>query len=177
MLQMWIGIGDFLLSARGGLRSRNRIYESCRARHLEPMPRPTSVMSRSWPFKMLASPVYPLYEVGIGKPVPVKRDRFMKKDDITCPDCRAGFRRIELSSRRGARGEYHARFAIRCWRYSTARQRSLTVSRSNRPGNAAHHRPLFASNCDCGNAGMVSCELICGGLSRVIELPMGVDQR
>ena len=30
----------------------------------------------------------------------------MKKDDITCPDCRAGFRRIELSSRRGARGEY-----------------------------------------------------------------------
>ena len=107
MLQMWIGIGDFLLSARGGLRSRNRIYESCRARHLEPMPRPTSVMSRSWPFKMLASPVYPLYEVGIGKPVPVKRDRFMKKDDITCPDCRAGFRRIELSSRRGARGEYH----------------------------------------------------------------------
>jgi hypothetical protein len=33
-------------------------------------------------------------------------DEFMKNDDVTCPDCRAGFRRIELSSRQGARGEY-----------------------------------------------------------------------
>ena len=38
--------------------------------------------------------------------VPIKHDGFMKKNDVTCPDCRAGFRRIELSSRQGARGEY-----------------------------------------------------------------------
>ena len=43
---------------------------------------------------------------GIGKLVPVKHDYCMKKQDITCPECRAGFRRIELSSRRGERGEY-----------------------------------------------------------------------
>jgi predicted Zn finger-like uncharacterized protein len=30
----------------------------------------------------------------------------MKKDDVTCPKCHAGFRRIELSSRRGMTGEY-----------------------------------------------------------------------
>ena len=36
----------------------------------------------------------------------MKYDGFMKKDDVSCPDCRAGFRRIELSSRRGERGEY-----------------------------------------------------------------------
>ena len=30
----------------------------------------------------------------------------MKMDDVTCPDCNAGFRRIELSSRSGAPGEY-----------------------------------------------------------------------
>jgi predicted Zn finger-like uncharacterized protein len=30
----------------------------------------------------------------------------MKKDDVTCPNCGAGFRRIELSSAKGAPGEY-----------------------------------------------------------------------
>jgi hypothetical protein len=30
----------------------------------------------------------------------------MKKDDVICPKCNAGFRRIELSSRRGTKGEY-----------------------------------------------------------------------
>jgi DNA-directed RNA polymerase subunit RPC12/RpoP len=30
----------------------------------------------------------------------------MKKGDITCPACGAGFRRIELSSERGTNGEY-----------------------------------------------------------------------
>lgn len=30
----------------------------------------------------------------------------MKMGDVTCPDCNAGFRRIELSSRRGAPSEY-----------------------------------------------------------------------
>jgi hypothetical protein len=30
----------------------------------------------------------------------------MKKGDIICPECGAGFRRIELSSRAGTSGEY-----------------------------------------------------------------------
>jgi rubredoxin len=30
----------------------------------------------------------------------------MKKDDVTCPECGAGFRRIELSSEKGEPGEY-----------------------------------------------------------------------
>ncbi|GAC1344065.1 MAG: hypothetical protein NVSMB20_19770 [Bradyrhizobium sp.] len=30
----------------------------------------------------------------------------MKKGDITCPECNAGYRRIELSTRTGTRGEY-----------------------------------------------------------------------
>ena len=31
----------------------------------------------------------------------------MKKGHVTCPECGAGFKRMELSSRRGAKGEYH----------------------------------------------------------------------
>ena len=30
----------------------------------------------------------------------------MKKGDIICPECHAGFRRIELNSRQGRAGEY-----------------------------------------------------------------------
>jgi predicted Zn finger-like uncharacterized protein len=30
----------------------------------------------------------------------------MKKSDVTCPNCKAGYRRIELVSRPGARGEF-----------------------------------------------------------------------
>jgi hypothetical protein len=30
----------------------------------------------------------------------------MKKSDLTCPTCHAGYRRIELTSRPGAKGEY-----------------------------------------------------------------------
>jgi transposase-like protein len=30
----------------------------------------------------------------------------MMKSDITCPKCHAGYRRIELSSRKGELGEY-----------------------------------------------------------------------
>jgi transposase-like protein len=30
----------------------------------------------------------------------------MKKDDVTCPKCGAGFRRLELTSRSGKTGEY-----------------------------------------------------------------------
>ena len=30
----------------------------------------------------------------------------MKKSDLMCPTCHAGYRRIELTSRPGAKGEY-----------------------------------------------------------------------
>ena len=30
----------------------------------------------------------------------------IQKGDITCPECNAGYRRIELSTRKGTRGEY-----------------------------------------------------------------------
>jgi hypothetical protein len=30
----------------------------------------------------------------------------MKKSDITCPNCHAGYRRIELTTRPGVKGEY-----------------------------------------------------------------------
>jgi transposase-like protein len=30
----------------------------------------------------------------------------MKKSDVTCPNCHAGYRRIELTSRSGAKGEF-----------------------------------------------------------------------
>jgi transposase-like protein len=30
----------------------------------------------------------------------------MKKSDVTCPECGAGYRRIELATRKGTKGEY-----------------------------------------------------------------------
>ena len=30
----------------------------------------------------------------------------MKKSDVICPDCSAGYRRIELVSKKGTRGEF-----------------------------------------------------------------------
>ena len=30
----------------------------------------------------------------------------MKKSDIICPECQAGYRRVELTSRAGPKGEY-----------------------------------------------------------------------
>jgi len=43
----------------------------------------------------------------------------MKKGDVTCPECHAGFRRIELSSRRGIVGQYRCPLCQLCWRLST----------------------------------------------------------
>ena len=31
----------------------------------------------------------------------------MKKSDVTCPKCKAGYRRIELVSEKGTKGEFH----------------------------------------------------------------------
>jgi Zn finger protein HypA/HybF involved in hydrogenase expression len=31
----------------------------------------------------------------------------MRKNDVTCPDCGAGFKRLELSSKPGTQGAYH----------------------------------------------------------------------
>jgi transposase-like protein len=32
--------------------------------------------------------------------------RCMKKSDVICPECSAGYRRIELTSKTGSKGEY-----------------------------------------------------------------------
>lgn len=31
----------------------------------------------------------------------------MKKSDVTCPECHAGYRRVELVSQRETKGEFH----------------------------------------------------------------------
>ena len=36
-----------------------------------------------------------------------QENRTMRKGDVICPECNAGFRRIELDSRRGHAGEFH----------------------------------------------------------------------
>jgi transposase-like protein len=33
----------------------------------------------------------------------------MHKSDVQCPDCRAGYRRVELSSRKGQAGTFHCK--------------------------------------------------------------------
>lgn len=30
----------------------------------------------------------------------------MRKSDLSCPECRAGYRRVELVSRKGSKGEF-----------------------------------------------------------------------
>jgi hypothetical protein len=34
----------------------------------------------------------------------------MRKSDLTCPECHAGYRRIELISKKGVRGEFRCLF-------------------------------------------------------------------
>jgi len=36
----------------------------------------------------------------------------MRKRDVICPECNAGFRRMELSTRRGIKAEYRCLYAI-----------------------------------------------------------------
>ena len=31
----------------------------------------------------------------------------MRKSDVTCPQCSAGYRRVELTSKKGVKGEFH----------------------------------------------------------------------
>jgi predicted Zn finger-like uncharacterized protein len=33
----------------------------------------------------------------------------MKKSDVTCPECQAGYRRVELVSKKGNEGEFRCR--------------------------------------------------------------------
>jgi len=43
---------------------------------------------------------------GLESPARARHNFEMKKSDLTCPDCGAGYRRIELTSRPGVKGEY-----------------------------------------------------------------------
>ena len=47
---------------------------------------------------------------GLESCVPTRHNVGMKKSDLTCPTCHAGYRRIELTSRPGAKGEYRCMF-------------------------------------------------------------------
>lgn len=42
----------------------------------------------------------------LADPRSLRHIRKMKKSDVACPECHAGYRRIELASRPGARGEF-----------------------------------------------------------------------
>ena len=43
---------------------------------------------------------------GLESCVHLRHNFEMKKSDLTCPNCHAGYRRIELTSRPGVKGEY-----------------------------------------------------------------------
>jgi hypothetical protein len=59
----------------------------------------------------------------------------MKMDDVTCSACEVGFRRVELTSEPGAKGEYRCPVCGESWRSSTAARLSPIASRSShRPG-------------------------------------------
>jgi hypothetical protein len=51
----------------------------------------------------------------------------MKKSDVTCPDCFAGYRRIELEFRKGLPGSTSAWSVTAFWRSSTVREKSPTA--------------------------------------------------
>ena len=54
----------------------------------------------------------------------------MRKSDATCPKCRAGYRRIELATRKGTPGEYRCLLCdhlFEAFDGSTEVARSLTV--------------------------------------------------
>jgi hypothetical protein len=44
--------------------------------------------------------------LGLENHLPTRHNVGMKKSDITCPKCNAGYRRIELVSRRGESGSF-----------------------------------------------------------------------
>jgi hypothetical protein len=44
---------------------------------------------------------------GLEKAVVRAHVRAMKKSDVICPNCHAGYRRLELTTRSGIKGEFH----------------------------------------------------------------------
>jgi transposase-like protein len=47
---------------------------------------------------------------GLESRVRARHNLRMKKSDLSCPTCHAGYRRIELTTRPGAQGEYRCLF-------------------------------------------------------------------
>jgi hypothetical protein len=75
----------------------------------------------------------------------------MKKSDVTCPECHAGYRRVELNTRKGRQGEYRCLFCdhvLEVFDGSTEVAIRLTVRHarrlalSARPGDHRRHRPI-----------------------------------
>jgi len=56
----------------------------------------------------------------------------MRKSDVICSECGAGYGRIELATRPGKPGGFAVSFAIICLSISTALAKSLFVSPSSR---------------------------------------------
>jgi hypothetical protein len=50
----------------------------------------------------------------------------MKMDEVTCSACEVGFRRVELTSEPGAKGEYRCPVCGESWRSSTAARLRLS---------------------------------------------------
>ena len=47
---------------------------------------------------------------GLERTVQARHNTGMKKSDLMCPTCHAGYRRIELTTRPGTKGEYRCMF-------------------------------------------------------------------
>ena len=47
---------------------------------------------------------------GLERFAPARHNVGMKKSDLICPTCNAGYRRIELTSLPGVKGEYRCQF-------------------------------------------------------------------
>jgi transposase-like protein len=70
----------------------------------------------------------------------------MKKSDVTCPQCRAGYRRIELTSKPGTKGEFHCSVCghlLEAFDGSTCVALRLTVQPMKRAANNADN--LFSN--------------------------------
>jgi hypothetical protein len=71
----------------------------------------------------------------------------MKKADVTCPDCSAGYRRIELTFKAGSAGTYRCLFAPASLKCSTAKRTSPIGSPCSPKRYLASRAGRLTSNC------------------------------
>lgn len=74
--------------------------------------------------------------------------RGMKKSDVTCPKCLAGYRRIELESKPGSPGEFRCLTCdhlLETFDGSANVAIRLTVQPKKKPKNGTHHVPSIGA--------------------------------